>query len=100
MILPFTILCFSFLLSAVHAYPLVLRDVFDPQITSPNSSTTWGVGTTQTVTWYDSMSDFMSLILMVLRITSNIPVNLTNPLGIVFLGQMANGSENLQISKL
>lgn len=28
------------------------RDVVDPQITSPDASTVWTVGKTETVTWY------------------------------------------------
>lgn len=53
MMFAFTVLCFSFFLSLVHASPLTKRDVFNPHITSPDANTEWPVGTQQTVTWYD-----------------------------------------------
>ncbi|KAI9462229.1 hypothetical protein HD554DRAFT_2002369, partial [Boletus coccyginus] len=60
---------------------LVLRDVVSPPITSPTAATVWHVGQTQTVTWS----------------TTSLPVNQTNPVGMLVLGYMSNDSENLML---
>ncbi|KAF8234310.1 hypothetical protein L208DRAFT_1394341 [Tricholoma matsutake] len=77
----FIISCCSFLSSLIHGSPLVLRDVWNPHIISPNQNTVWVVGTTVTVTWQ----------------TSDAPSSLTNPNGTLLLGQMGPNGENLQI---
>ncbi|TFK39038.1 hypothetical protein BDQ12DRAFT_604579, partial [Crucibulum laeve] len=83
--LAFTTLCLSFFLSIAHAFPLAQltslaqRDVFVPRITSPNADTVWPVGTKQTVTWD----------------ISNIPKQITNPIGKVILGHMENDNNPL-----
>ncbi|KAG5652820.1 hypothetical protein H0H81_003536 [Sphagnurus paluster] len=84
MMFALTILCLSFILSLVHASPLSARDVFSPQITSPNANTIWPVGTKQMVTWE----------------TDKIPPDsqLTNPNGRVVLGHLGpTGGLNLQL---
>ena len=103
--LTFTILSISFFLLLVHGSPLVLRDVFNPTILTPNKDTVWVTGTTQTVTWYAFALllyyswNRMSMFCVFLRQTSNIPSNLTNPNGTVLLGHLGPGGENLQIGK-
>jgi len=61
--------------------PLVSRDVVSPPITSPTATTVWYVGQTQTVTWS----------------TTDLPVNQTNPVGMLVLGYWYNNSENLML---
>ncbi|KAF8558329.1 hypothetical protein OG21DRAFT_1382797, partial [Imleria badia] len=61
---------------------LLSRDVVDPPITSPTANTIWNVGQTQTVTWQ----------------TTGLPVNQTNPSGMLVLGYMYNNSENLMLN--
>lgn len=79
----FTTLALSLfsLVSCVLTAPLPARDVVAPPITSPTASTVWNVGDTQTVTWS----------------TANLPTNVTNPDGMLILGYVANGSENLML---
>ncbi|CAL1712728.1 unnamed protein product [Somion occarium] len=78
------VLVFSYLLSSAHAIPvLVTRDVVNPPVTSPDASTVWHVGETQTVTW-----DTSSL---------PPPANITNTRGKVILGFLTSDSENLMI---
>ncbi|KAF8170093.1 hypothetical protein BJ912DRAFT_998335 [Pholiota molesta] len=55
--------------------------VFNPPITSPKKSVTWAKGTRQVVKWS----------------TQNIPVQRVNTTGVLLLGFMENGSENLDI---
>ncbi|KAF8919068.1 hypothetical protein CPB85DRAFT_1373676 [Mucidula mucida] len=77
--------CFALLaLAAVHAVPLVPRDVYNPPIITPNADTVWGAGSIQTVTWD----------------TTNLPPDsqLTNPNGKIVLGFLANNSENLMLA--
>ncbi|KAH9924669.1 uncharacterized protein BXZ73DRAFT_91242 [Epithele typhae] len=65
---------FTFMLSLfaiVSAFPLVVRDVFVPPVTSPTSGDVWIVGTQQTVTWD----------------ISNAPQQITNPKGEVVLAK-------------
>ncbi|KAG1743307.1 uncharacterized protein EDB91DRAFT_1017322, partial [Suillus paluster] len=50
--------------------PLKLRDVVDPPVTSPTAGTVWHVGEKQLVTWS----------------TNALPVNMTNPVGMLVLG--------------
>jgi len=75
------VLLLTSLLSSVLALPLVSRDVVSPPITSPTATTVWYVGQTQTVTWS----------------TTDLPVNQTNPVGMLILGYWYNNSENLML---
>ncbi|KAE9405686.1 hypothetical protein BT96DRAFT_1015411 [Gymnopus androsaceus JB14] len=70
--------CLFFSFQLARALPLLVRDVFDPTITSPTASTVWQSGQTVTVTWD----------------TSNIPSQLSNPIGMVVLGFMANSTDS------
>ncbi|KAI0081662.1 hypothetical protein K474DRAFT_1259092 [Panus rudis PR-1116 ss-1] len=74
---------FAVFATSAKALPLVSRDVIDPPITSPDASTVWHVGETQTVTWD----------------TSGIPppANVTNQKGKVVLGFLTDDSEHLMI---
>jgi len=65
------------LFALVGAFP-VRRDVWDPQILSPNSSTVWVVGQTYNVTWN----------------TTDAPEHITNSIGRVVLA--TNGSEDYE----
>ncbi|KAG8214724.1 hypothetical protein J3R82DRAFT_9812 [Butyriboletus roseoflavus] len=76
------VLLLSSLLSSVSALPLALRDVVSPPITSPTAASVWVVGQTQTVTWS----------------TTGLPVNQTNPVGMLVLGYLYNNSENLMLN--
>ncbi|KAG6334316.1 hypothetical protein ID866_4770 [Astraeus odoratus] len=67
--------------SCVLAVPIPVRDVVSPPITSPTAGAVWHVGETQTVTWS----------------TANLPVNITNPNGMLVLGYLSNNSENLML---
>ncbi|KAG9315610.1 hypothetical protein JVU11DRAFT_3251 [Chiua virens] len=75
----------TFLFSSVFALPVALqvsqRDVVDPQITSPGSTTVWHVNAEETVTWS----------------TTGLPANQTNPVGRLVLGYLYNNSENLML---
>jgi hypothetical protein len=74
------LLCLFFFSSLVRGLPTALsRDVVDPPITSPTTSTVWHSGETVTVTWD----------------TSNIPPasQLTNPTGMVVLGYIDNPAD-------
>ncbi|KAI5119403.1 hypothetical protein M0805_005946 [Coniferiporia weirii] len=68
------VISFGCLLRLASAVPLttenVRRDVADPPVTTPNSTTVWVVGETQTVVWD----------------TSNLPSQITNTNGTVLLG--------------
>jgi len=75
------VLLLTFLLSYALSFPLALRDVVDPPITSPTANTVWYIGQTQTVTWN----------------TAGLPLNQTNPVGKLVLGFMYNNSENLML---
>ncbi|KAL4073105.1 hypothetical protein V8B97DRAFT_180027 [Scleroderma yunnanense] len=68
--------------SCVLAVPVAVRDVVAPPITSPTAGAVWHVGETQTVTWS----------------TANLPVNITNPNGMLVLGYLYNNSENLMLN--
>ncbi|TFY51048.1 hypothetical protein EVJ58_g10766 [Rhodofomes roseus] len=65
-----TVILFSLfsVFALVSAFP-IRRDVWDPEILSPNSSTVWVIGQTYNVTWN----------------TSDHPVNITNKIGKVVL---------------
>ncbi|KAG6377238.1 hypothetical protein JVT61DRAFT_1292 [Boletus reticuloceps] len=76
------VLLLTSLLSSVLTLPLVRRDVVDPPITSPTASTIWHVGQTQTVTWN----------------STGLPVNQTNPIGMLVLGYLFNNSEHLMLN--
>ncbi|KIM66803.1 hypothetical protein SCLCIDRAFT_1210858 [Scleroderma citrinum Foug A] len=80
----FTSLIFSLVsfVSCVFAVPVAVRDVVAPPITSPTAGVVWHVGETQTVTWS----------------TASLPVNITNPNGMLVLGYLFNNSENLMLS--
>ncbi|KZT73856.1 hypothetical protein DAEQUDRAFT_808036 [Daedalea quercina L-15889] len=65
-------LCFTALVALVSATPtLVARDVWDPEILTPNAYTVWLTGQKYNVTWN----------------TADAPVNITNPIGTVVLGK-------------
>lgn len=96
--------CFALLaLAAVHAVPLVPRDVYNPPIISPNADTVWGAGSIQTVTWCAAMILTVARILndRGYRDTTNLPPDsqLTNPNGKIVLGFLANNSENLMLGE-
>ncbi|KAF8133943.1 hypothetical protein EV363DRAFT_1324997 [Boletus edulis] len=76
------VLLLTSLLSSVLTLPLVRRDVVDPPITSPTAGTIWHVGQTQTVTWN----------------STGLPVNQTNPRGMLVLGYLFNNSEHLMLN--
>jgi len=80
--LTFTLLLLLFLSSFLYALPLAPRDVVSPPITSPTAGAIWNVGQTQTVTWN----------------TAGLPVNQTNPVGMLVLGYLFNNSENLMLN--
>ena len=68
------------LFSLVFAFPVaspVKRDVWAPMITYPTSTTVWTAGCTYNVTWD----------------TSNQPVNITNPDGLVYLRHGVDATE-------
>ncbi|EIW81344.1 hypothetical protein CONPUDRAFT_82328 [Coniophora puteana RWD-64-598 SS2] len=71
----------SVLASLANAIPVGTRDVVDPPITSPNASTVWHAGETQTVTWS----------------TDNLPSQQTTSTGMLVLGYQFNNSENLML---
>ncbi|KAJ3980532.1 hypothetical protein F5890DRAFT_1540960 [Lentinula detonsa] len=63
---------------------LMTRDVWSPNITSPNSNTVWNVNDHADITWD----------------TSGAPAQITNPNGTIFLGHFdstGSGSENLDL---
>ncbi|KAF8827506.1 hypothetical protein F5879DRAFT_954301 [Lentinula edodes] len=65
-----------------RSLPFIIRDVWSPNITSPDSSTVWKVNDHADVTW----------------ITTGAPAQITNPNGTILLGHMSdNGSENLDL---
>ncbi|KZT73859.1 hypothetical protein DAEQUDRAFT_721322 [Daedalea quercina L-15889] len=74
-----TVILFSLLslFALVSAFP-VRRDVWDPQILSPNASTVWVVGQTYNVTWN----------------TTDAPAHITNSIGTVVLA--TNGTEDYE----
>ncbi|KAF8636232.1 hypothetical protein AX17_003718 [Amanita inopinata Kibby_2008] len=78
-------LLFASLLASVPvlSVPLKERDVVDPHILSPSSSSVWIVGSMQTVTWD----------------TSNLPPynQITNRVGKIVLGHLGGGGENLML---
>jgi hypothetical protein len=43
---------------------LVLRAVYDPEITNPNAATTWVVGSTTTVTWYPYPAEMIGMLII------------------------------------
>ncbi|KAF8817185.1 hypothetical protein BYT27DRAFT_7237633 [Phlegmacium glaucopus] len=55
--------------------------VFNPRIISPKASVAWPMGSRQIVRWE----------------TIGIPAKMINETGLILLGHMANGSENLNI---
>ncbi|KAF8968952.1 hypothetical protein BDZ97DRAFT_300430 [Flammula alnicola] len=57
--------------------------VFNPPITSPKASVSWPMGSQQVVKWD----------------TTDIPVQRVNTTGLILLGYMENGSENLDIDR-
>ncbi|KAF5330274.1 hypothetical protein D9758_014456 [Tetrapyrgos nigripes] len=74
-----TTLCLFFL-ALVRAIPLESRDVINPQIMSPDASTVWVVGQTETVSWN----------------TTNLPPDsqITNKLVTVILGFLESGDDS------
>ncbi|KAJ4481972.1 hypothetical protein J3R30DRAFT_3455550 [Lentinula aciculospora] len=61
--------------------PLMIRDVWSPEITTPVNSTTWKVNDHADVTW-----------------NTTAPAQITNPNGTLFLGHLdGTGSENLDL---
>lgn len=85
----FSIFCITAcaLVSASPLVDLTARDVFDPHIIRPNEKTVWIVGTKRKVVWYDNRLTLIGYNLMTFRDTSNRPVNITNPIGMITLNK-------------
>jgi hypothetical protein len=90
-------------LQVAYALPLVKRIVVDPPITSPSAGTVWTPGQTQTVTWYEALSNYRALLRVTqplptlnFRDTSVIPPT-GNFTGMILLGHQTPGSENLDV---
>jgi hypothetical protein len=87
-------------LALVLSSPTAKRIVYDPPITYPTLGTVWNVGDIRTVTWYSiplpctvERSHFVPC-----RDISQLPPG-TGP-GMVLLGYLSSGSENLMIGTL
>ena len=75
--------------------------VFNPHIISPQAAVAWPMGSRQIVKWGESKSSFVGFVLFInlcaTKETKGIPEKMTNDTGIILLGHMENGSENLDI---
>lgn len=72
------------LFSFVFSLPLVVRDVYDPQVLYPNNTTVWAVGEKHHVVWYDLVLGYVFIVSYLTLVAGTHPILQTKsqiPLG-------------------